>query len=755
MAQIGKRSIKRLKRWILSDFHRDSKDLRWLAGTAIAVAGLVIGLRGLGAFQGIELAAYDQLFQRRFVEPRDPRIALVTLDDEDIQHFGVGGILSDRRMADLLTRIHSYQPRAIGLDIYRDVPVEPGSEQLRQIFQTTPNIIGIENLAEEDIPAVPAPDGLDSRQVGFNNVLLDVDGVVRRSTLFIKPFKVIKPFKQGQIHRSFSLQLALKYLEPQSIGFKKSRLGSVELRPLNPNDGAYVKADTGTGYQILADLRNVPTDSPYGFDRIPVSDLLNPNLSPDQQQRIKDLLHDRIVLIGNIAKSSRDAFLTSYSSRMGGNAHQIPGVELQGQFISQLLSAVLDGRSLIHTWDDPLEWLWILGWSAAGALLSWKVCAPQKAIVGMLLTSAGLLGVCALAFWGGWWIPLVPSLVAIVASMTGVTAYFAYQQEEFKKSTEFLNSIINTIPDPVYVKDQQHHWIVLNESYCNFIGHPEEVLINQLDYDFFPPHQAAHFWRQDEATFKSRQEQECEEEFTNAHGKTYLVATKRSLHRDPAGNLFLVGVMRDITLRKQMELALRTTADELVRSNTELAKAKDLLAHIAYHDPLTNLPNRKRFQEQLQQSLAWAREKDHLVALLFLDLDGFKQVNDTHGHQVGDWLLKAVAQRLTHCLRNSDIIARLGGDEFVAILPGIPSAQDVCRVAEKILQTLSQSFVFDGVALSISASIGISIYPQDSGETEKLLDQADTAMYRAKNLGKNRYEFFQTAVRETIDIVVD
>jgi diguanylate cyclase (GGDEF)-like protein/PAS domain S-box-containing protein len=309
--------------------------------------------------------------------------------------------------------------------------------------------------------------------------------------------------------------------------------------------------------------------------------------------------------------------------------------------------------------------------------------------------------------------------------------------------------------DPVYVKDQQHHWIVLNESYCQFIGHPEEVLINQLDYDFFPPHQAAHFWRQDEATFESRQEQECEEEFTNAHGKTYLVATKRSLHRDPAGNLFLVGVMRDITLRKQMELALRTTADELVRSNSELAKAKDLLAHIAYHDPLTNLPNRKQFQEQLQQSLAWAREKDHLVALLFLDLDGFKQVNDTHGHQVGDWLLKAVAQRLTHCLRNSDIIARLGGDEFVAILPGIPSPQDVCRVAEKILQTLSQSFVFDGVALSISASIGISIYPQDGGETEKLLDQADTAMYRAKNLGKNRYEFFQTAVRETIDIVVD
>jgi diguanylate cyclase (GGDEF)-like protein/PAS domain S-box-containing protein len=748
MTLIGNRSLRWLRQQI-RNLH--SARFGGLSGTAIGVAGVVIGIRWLGAFQGVELVAYDQLFQRRLPEARDPRIVLVTIDDGDLQHLGTNGILSDQQMADLLTRISDYQPRAIGLDIYRDIRVEPGHAELQQVFQNLPNLIGIENIDED--AGVPAPQILaEKQQVGFNNVTIDLDGVVRRNTLYIKP-------PNDRTHRSFALRLALKYLEPQNILPRRTatgsiQLGKMELRPLNPNDGAYVRDDTDVGYQILADVRNAPT-KPYGFSHITVSDLLEQDASPSGQARVAALLSDRIVLVGNTAKSARDVFFTAYSSHMGGNARQIPGVELQGHFISQILSGA-EGRSLIRTWEEPWEWLWIVGWSAAGAVLSWKVRAPQRAIGGVVLAGGSLIGICGLAFWvGSWWVPLVPPLVALVISTAGVTAYYAYLQEEFKKSTQFLNSIINTIPDPVYVKDKQHHWIVLNEAYCDFIGHPKEVLLHQLDYDFFPPHQAAHFWRQDELAFNQHLEQECEEEFTDVEGKTSLVATKRSLHRDAAGNLFLVGVMRDITQRKQMELTLRSTADELVRSNNELAKAKDLLAHIAYHDPLTNLPNRKRFQEQLQESLAWAREKDHLVALLFMDLDGFKQVNDTHGHQVGDWLLKAVAQRLSHCLRNSDIIARLGGDEFVAILPGIPNVQDVCRVADKILQTLSQSFVFDGVAMTVSASIGISLYPQDGQETDRLLDHADTAMYRAKNLGKNRYEFFQSTVKETIDIAVD
>jgi diguanylate cyclase (GGDEF)-like protein/PAS domain S-box-containing protein len=757
MAQIVQTSAyrKRLRKWFWGD--------RWLSKIAVGVAGLIIVMRGFGVFQLFELTAYDHLFQRRFLEAQDNRIVLVSIDDNDLQQLGTGKILSDQQLAEVLTQIKTYHPRAIGLDIYRDLPVTPGYEQLEGVFQSTPQLIGIEKLSDLDSVGVMPPPVLKAKQqVGFNNVMIDLDGLVRRNTLFIKP-------TNQSIQRSFALNLALKYLEPDHITLKLSRskhsqLNGVEFLPLNPNDGAYINADALRGYQILANLRSslLSNHHGYSFERVSLLELLEPDLSPQNQERMTKLLGDRIVLIGTTAQSSSDFFLTSYSSRGGGNAERMSGVELQGQFVSQILSAVLDGRSLIRFWSDPLEWLWILGWSWVGAVLSWRICAPQKAAAGVLLAGTVLFGLCSLAFQWSWWLPMVPPLVALVSAAAAVTAYFSHLREELKKSKEFFGSIINTIPDPVYVKDQRHHWVVLNDAYCSFIGHPRERLINQIDHDFFPPQQAAHFWQQDELTFDSRIEQECEEEFTNAQGKTYLVATKRSLHQDPAGNLFLVGVIRDITQRKQMEEALRSTADELVRSNAELEKAKDLLSHIAHHDHLTNLPNRKRFHEQLQQCLDRAKEQGHLGALLFLDLDGFKQINDVHGHQVGDSLLKAVAQRLTNCLRSSDVIARLGGDEFVAILPSIPSAPDVCRVAEKILLTLNQSFVFDGRAMSISASMGISIYPNDSatcensgdrgtrdGEIENLLAQADIAMYRAKNLGKNRYEFFQPSIATT------
>jgi diguanylate cyclase (GGDEF)-like protein len=165
------------------------------------------------------------------------------------------------------------------------------------------------------------------------------------------------------------------------------------------------------------------------------------------------------------------------------------------------------------------------------------------------------------------------------------------------------------------------------------------------------------------------------------------------------------------------------------------------MRYLAYHDPLTGLANRKQFHERLSQSLDWARSNNQLVALMFLDLDGFKQVNDTLGHDIGDQLLKVVAQRLTHNLRSSDIVSRLGGDEFTVILPGIPQAEYAAKLAEKIVETLSQVFVLNGQNVVVTASIGISIYPLDGEVEEILIKNADTAMYRSKQLGRNQFQF--------------
>ena len=266
-------------------------------------------------------------------------------------------------------------------------------------------------------------------------------------------------------------------------------------------------------------------------------------------------------------------------------------------------------------------------------------------------------------------------------------------------------------------------------------------MLEKSDYEFFPQHEAIVFRQQDQLVFETQQTQENEEEFTDATGNTHFIATKRSLHKDAAGNLFLVGVIRDITQRKLMEDELKRTAAELFRFNNELKLKEEHLRYLTNHDPLTGLTNRKFFAEQLQESLIWAQNHNLLLALLFIDLDGFKHINDTLGHDVGDLLLVSVAQRLSNTLRDSDIVSRLGGDEFTIILRTIPHVQVAAKIAEKILASIVSPSILKGHNIQVSASVGISIYPTNGQDAETLIRQADAAMYCAKHRGKNCYEF--------------
>ena len=189
----------------------------------------------------------------------------------------------------------------------------------------------------------------------------------------------------------------------------------------------------------------------------------------------------------------------------------------------------------------------------------------------------------------------------------------------------------------------------------------------------------------------------------------------------------------------------RVEGDGLVRAvryAIERQHAEDRLAYLAHHDALTGLPNRTLLQDRLDQAVAQARRYGHGLAVLFLDLDGFKPVNDTLGHDMGDRLLQEVATRLTGCLRESDTVARLGGDEFTLLLPEIAQAHDAVAVAQKIVEVLAAEIVLDGRRLRVTSSIGISLYPTSSETAEGLLKSADTAMYRAKKLGAGRYEFY-------------
>lgn len=199
----------------------------------------------------------------------------------------------------------------------------------------------------------------------------------------------------------------------------------------------------------------------------------------------------------------------------------------------------------------------------------------------------------------------------------------------------------------------------------------------------------------------------------------------------------LISWHNTVTTRK---LFLHARLEELDRSELEAANRR--LHDMAYTDMLTGLPNRILFDDRMARAIATANREGGQVGLLFVDLDEFKPVNDTYGHAMGDLLLLQVAIRMRRCTRESDTVARLGGDEFVVLLPAISGAGDAGVVAEKIRAALNQPFrLNEGIEVSISASIGVAIYPDQGKNEVELIRQADAALYRAKAQGRNRVEF--------------
>ncbi|MBL3558399.1 MULTISPECIES: diguanylate cyclase domain-containing protein [Marinobacter] len=171
--------------------------------------------------------------------------------------------------------------------------------------------------------------------------------------------------------------------------------------------------------------------------------------------------------------------------------------------------------------------------------------------------------------------------------------------------------------------------------------------------------------------------------------------------------------------------------------------ALEKMHHLAQHDFLTGLPNRMLLMERLTQAIGMAKRHGKQLALLFLDLDYFKQINDSYGHGVGDHLLQEVAAEVEACVRGTDTVSRHGGDEFVILLTEIEERQDAIRVADKLLAQFALPRMIDGYELQVNLSIGISVYPENGADAETLMHNADTAMYTTKGNGKNSYQFFE------------
>ena len=404
-------------------------DWRGVWITAPTIAGLVILLRMLGLLQPWEWAAYDQYFRLRPPEPQDKRIVIVGIDESDIRDIGQP-IIPDEVYARLLEKLKAMQPRAIGLDIYRDLPVEPGHDKLVQVFKSTPNLIGIQKVVGNNSrEAVAPPPALkDKGQVGSNDLILDADNKVRRDLLFVETAK-------KDTMATLGMYVALLYLEKENIQIKEIpgttgwRLGKTTFDRFQSNDGGYIRADDG-GYQVFLNYRG-PSNR---FTIVPMRDILN-NKVPKEWGR------DRIILIGGVSESFPDLYFTPYSSSLLSSPERMAGVEIHANIASQVISAALEGRSLIKSWPELSEWLWILFWAAVGGVLSWQgrytggvTNFSIHRALGPILAGGALVGSTYIAFLGGWWIPIIPPVLALSGSTMVIMAYIAQTARGIRKT---------------------------------------------------------------------------------------------------------------------------------------------------------------------------------------------------------------------------------------------------------------------------------------------------------------------------------
>ncbi|MCU0517572.1 MAG: CHASE2 domain-containing protein [Oscillatoria sp. Prado101] len=407
--------------------------------TAPTVAGLALAAGSAGWFQLLDWATLDLFFRLRPREPVDERIVIVTIDEPDITYVGQWPV-PDAVLARALNNLKEHQPRAIGLDLYRDLPVEPGHQALVEVFKSTPNLIGVEKAVGDSV--APPPTLKKLGQVALADLVLDADGKVRRGLLSVRE-------DRGETKLSLGATLALMYLQAEGItleraGAKKThlKLGQAVFVPFAGNDGGYVGANAG-GYQILLNYRGPQTS----FQTVSLRDVLENSIPPN-------LLRDRIVLIGATGQSLNDLFLTPYSSSLPSSPERTPGVVIHANITSQILSGALQGRPFIRVWDERAEWLWVLSWSFIGAAGSWAILEAKLFKKNVFLRWT-FLGICIVlvggslgigsfvAFLLSWWVPGVSPLVAFTGSAIWIAGYHSreLQRQSEKKLAQFLEAV--------------------------------------------------------------------------------------------------------------------------------------------------------------------------------------------------------------------------------------------------------------------------------------------------------------------------
>ena len=296
-----------------------------------------------------------------------------------------------------------------------------------------------------------------------------------------------------------------------------------------------------------------------------------------------------------------------------------------------------------------------------------------------------------------------------------------------ERISRLATTVFNTMDEAVMVADADNKIITVNPAFIAITGYSADEVTGKNPHILASGKHPPEFFREMWGTLAATGSWQGEIWNRRKSGELYVEWLSIKQVRDGKGNLtHHVAVFSDISERKV---------------------AEERMQRLAHYDVLTELPNRTLFSDRLQQALVTAKRDKARMALLFIDLDEFKPINDTLGHAVGDLLLMEVATRIQDCLRESDTAARIGGDEFVVLLPTIEAEPDAMVVAEKIRHALFQPFELAGESLHISSSIGIAVYPEHGSEENILVKNADIAMYCAKESGRNNVQFYRPGMQ--------
>jgi len=324
-----------------------------------------------------------------------------------------------------------------------------------------------------------------------------------------------------------------------------------------------------------------------------------------------------------------------------------------------------------------------------------------------------------------------PELINGIAVAAGLSIENVRQRENLKDALSVLSATLDSTADGIFVVDRAGKIVSFNRRFCDMWRVPEEVLLASDDklvrtLILDQVEDAAEVLRKSNELYADPET----ESFDVLQFKDGRVYERYSQPQTVAGEITgRVWCFRDVTERKQSEETIR---------------------HLAYHDALTDLPNRALFTDRLMVALAQSRRVAQRLAVMFLDIDRFKLINDTLGHAAGDELLRAIARELGALVREGDTVARVGGDEFILLLTVVEGPGDLTAVANRVLETVRQPRTIAGQEIQVTTSLGVAVFPGDGRDVETLLRNADTAMYRAKQQGRDQYQTYTPAMRAEI-----